>query len=245
MAGKGGYSGPTPTGKKARAHRALECGCTLSCHPQRTQAAAARVLVVEGGKLSAPICSVLCESKFQVASIHDGLFVDAYAFWLLPSSRSRLPGRPRVGVQTPCGGRKPARQLHAHRSFLRERRRRVPRALELQGAPWGFIAPPSLNQHARKCFADWSSRVHRPRDRRSICAALIRARHSGPCRGVTIRCRRPAQRLRGQKRAFHPASGQTSGVADGGYSGRLRRVRPRQGRRKRAGGGAGVRVGCA
>ena len=98
MAGKGGYSGPTPTGKKARAHRALDCGCTLSCHPQRTQAAATRVLVVEGGKLSAPICSVLCESKFQVASIHDGLFVDAYAFWLLPSSRSRLPGRPRVGV---------------------------------------------------------------------------------------------------------------------------------------------------
>ena len=168
MAGKGGYSGPTPTGKKARAHRALDCGCTLSCHPQRTQAAATRVLVVEGGKLSAPICSVLCESKFQVASIHDGLFVDAYAFWLLPSSRSRLPGRPRVGVQTPCGGRKPARQLHAHRSFLRERRRRVPRALELQGAPWGFLAPPSLNQHARMCFADWSSRVHRPRDRRSI-----------------------------------------------------------------------------
>ena len=159
MAGKGGYSGPTPTGKKARAHRALDCGCTLSCHPQRTQAAATRVLVVEGGKLSAPICSVLCESKFQVASIHDGLFVDAYAFWLLPSSRSRLPGRPRVGVQTPCGGRKPARQLHAHRSFLRERRRRVPRALELQGAPWGFLAPPSLNQHARMCFADWSSRV--------------------------------------------------------------------------------------
>ncbi len=52
-------------GKKARAHRALDCGCMLSCHPQ-TQAAAARALVVEGGKLSAPyaLCCASPSSKW-------------------------------------------------------------------------------------------------------------------------------------------------------------------------------------